>query len=306
MIVERWNILDSLYMTVITLTTTGFSEVKPLGREGRIFTIILLTSGILVAAVALGSFTRFVIEGEILKFMGSRRLAKEIKNLKNHYIVCGYGRIGKVIAREFHDQKVPFVVTDSSLEKMEELAKERFPAVFGNSVEEETLLNAGIMRAKGLIAAVGSPADNVYITLSAKVLNPDIFVMGRANDDTTEKRLRAAGADEVVCPYAIGGRRMANFVLRPAVVEFVDLAVARKNLALAMEEIRIGETSQLVGKTIIDSAVRNRYGVIIVAILKPDGQMLFNPPPSTAIEQNDILIALGKIDDLRSLAQAET
>jgi voltage-gated potassium channel len=303
-VIEGWNVLDALYMTVITLTTTGYREVHPLGLTGRIFTIIILTSGILVAAATIGAFTRFLVEGEIKNLMGRRRLAREIEKLKNHYIICGYGRIGKVIAAEFAENKIPFVVIDSSFEKVEEIAKEGHPAIQGDSVEDDVLIGAGLMRAKGLIAAVRTPADNVYITLTAKSLKPDIFTMGRADDEASEKKLLAAGADQVVCPYAIGGKRMANIILRPAVVEFVDMVVGRKRLSLAMEEINVGEKSHLVGKTIIDSEVREKYGAIIVAILRPDGKTVYNPPPKTAIEEGDVLIALGEIENLQALSKA--
>jgi len=301
-LIEKWSFFDALYMTVITLTTTGFTEVQPLGSYGRLFTIVLLTSGIMVATAALAAFTRFVVEGEILNIMGKKRLMKEIGKIKDHYIICGFGRIGRVIAREFYDNQVPFIIIDGSPEEIQNATKEGFIALQGNAVEDETLELAGIKRAKGLIAAVSTSADNVYIALTAKSLNPSIFVMGRAEDDTSAKRLKSAGADEVVSPYFIGGRRMAHAILRPAVMEFVDLAVGRKNLALAMEEIKVAEGSRLVGKTIIDSEVRNRYGIIIVSIIKADGKMIFNPPPSTIMEEGDTLIAIGKIQDLKALA----
>jgi voltage-gated potassium channel len=303
-VIMRWNILDALYMTIITLTTTGYEEVHPLDLHGRIFTIVLLTSGILVAAAALGAFTRFLVEGEIVNLMGRKRLMKEIKKLKNHFIICGYGRIGKVIAVEFIEHGVPFVVVDSSFEKIEEVIKAGHLAIHGSGVDDDVLISAGLKEARGLIAAVRSPADNVYIALTAKSLKPDVFVMGRADDDASEKKLLAAGADQVVCPYAIGGRRMANLILRPAVSEFVDLAVGRKSLALALEEVKVSEGSLLVGKTIIDSEVRNRYGIIIVAIARPDGKMIFNPPPSSTISEGDVLVALGELENLRKLTKS--
>lgn len=303
-IIESWNILDALYMTVITLTTTGFEEVHDLDLYGRIFTIVLLTSGILAAAVAVASFTSFLVEGEILNILGRRKLTKELNRLKNHYILCGYGRIGRVIAREFADNNISFVVVESAYERVEEAIKNGYTALHGNSVEDEILIDAGVMRAKGLIAAVSTTADNVYITLSAKSLNPDIFVMGRAEDDTSTRRLTAAGADEVVSPYMIGGRRMANSILRPAMVEFIDVAIGRKNFELVMEEVTIGKRSHLIGKTISDSEIRNRFGTIIVAILKPDGKMIYNPPPDSLMEVGDKIIAMGESENVKALVKA--
>lgn len=290
-------------MTIITLTTTGYSEVHPLDTGGRVFTIIVLTSGFFATVVAVGALTNFFIQGQILELLGRRRMAKEIEGLKDHYIICGYGRIGKVISNELLLNNIPFLVIDSSYEKVEEITRNNLVALLGNSVEESVLLNAGIERAKGLITCVSTPADNVYITLTAKDLKPDIFVMGRANDETSEKRLISAGADKVVSPYSIGGRRMANIILKPAVVEFLDIAIGRKDLKLAVEEIEVSKGAAILGKSLINSEIKKHYGIIIVAILKEDGKMLFNPDPTLVIEENDVLVALGKYDDLKNLAK---
>ncbi len=290
-------------MTIITLTTTGYSEVHPLETGGRVFTILVLTSGFFATVVAVGALTNFFLQGQILELFGRRRMAKEIEKLKDHYIVCGYGRIGKVISNELLLNNIPFLVIDSSYEKIEMIARDDYIALHGNSAEESVLLSAGIMRAKGLIACVSTPADNVYITLTARDLKPDIFVMGRANDETSEKRLISAGADKVVSPYSIGGRRMANIILKPAVVEFLDIAIGRRDLKLAVEEIEVCRGTTIEGKSIIESEIKKRYGIIIVAILKKDGKMLFNPDPTLLIEEKDVLVALGKYDDLKNLAQ---
>ncbi len=302
--IEGWGFLDALYMTVITLTTTGYSEVHPLNTGGRIFTIVVLTSGFFATVVAVGALTHFLIESQIIEIFGRRRMAKEIQALKDHYIICGYGRIGKVIAGELASNDIPFVVVDSSYEKVEEITMDGYIALLGNSVDESVLVSAGIMRARGLIACVSTPADNVYITLTARALKPDIFVMGRANDETSEKRLISAGADKVVSPYSIGGRRMANIILKPAVVEFIDIAVGRKDLMLAIEEITICTGSSLIGKTIVDSGIKKSYGVIVVAILKMGGKMIFNPETTSKIDEGDVLVALGEYENLKKLARA--
>jgi voltage-gated potassium channel len=303
-IIEGWTVLDSLYMTVITLSTVGYGEIHPLNPAGQIFTIVLILSGIVVVSLVLASFARFIIEGEIRNVMEERRTKREVSRLRDHYIICGYGRIGSVIADELHEHKVPFVVVDSSPEKIDEITRKGYPALNGDSVDEEVLRAAGIERAKGLVAAVGSPADNVYITISAKALAPHIFVMGRAHDDTGEKRLRTAGADQAVCPYSIGGRRMANLILRPAVVEFLDLTGGKRDLELAIEEMKVRSGSPLAGKSIVDSEIRTKFGIIIVAILRPNEKMIFNPPPQSVINENDILIALGQMQDLKALSSA--
>jgi voltage-gated potassium channel len=302
--VEGWDPLDSFYMTVTTLTTVGYGEIHPLSDYGRIFTIVLIIVGVFAVAVNLAAFARYLVEGEIRDFMEKRRTKREVERLADHYIICGYGRIGRVIADELFDHNVRFVVVDSSPERIDEVSKKGYPAVNGDSVNDEVLLSAGIMRAKGLIAAVGSPADNVYIIIAAKALKPDIFVMGRAHDETGEKRLRSAGADQVVCPYSIGGRRMANLILRPAVVEFLDFTIDKRDLELAIEQMRVDSGSSLIGKTIIDSEIRTKFGVIIVAVLRPNEKMVFNPPPQLVINENDTLIALGQMQNLKELSSA--
>jgi voltage-gated potassium channel len=291
-------------MTVTTLTAVGYGEIHPLSDYGRIFTIVLIIGGIFVVAINITTFARYVVEGEIRDFMEKRRTKKGVERLTDHYIICGYGRIGRVIADELFDQDIRFVVVDSSPEKIDEVSKKGYPAVVGDAVEDEVLISAGIMRGKGLVAAVGSPADNVYITISAKALKPGIFVMGRAHDETSEKRLRSAGADQVVCPYSIGGRRMANLISRPAVSEFLDFTVGKKDLELAIEEMTVSGGSSIIGKTIVDSEIRTKFGVIIVAVLRPNEKMVFNPPPQLIINENDTLIALGQIQNLKSLSSA--
>ncbi len=291
-------------MTVTTLTAVGYGEIHPLSNFGRIFTIALIFGGIFVVAINITTFARYVVEGEIRGFMEKRRTKKDVDRLTDHYIICGYGRIGRVIADELFDHDIRFVVVDSSPEKIDEVSKKGYPAVAGDAVEDEVLMSAGIMRAKGLVAAVGSPADNVYITISAKALKPGIFVMGRAHDETSEKRLRSAGADQVVCPYSIGGRRMANLISRPAVSEFLDFTVGKKDLELAIEEMTVSGGSSIIGKTIVDSEIRTKFGVIIVAVLRPNEKMVFNPPPQLIINENDTLIALGQIQNLKALSSA--
>lgn len=302
--IEGWGALDSLYMTVTTLTTVGYGEIHPLSAHGRVFTIALIICGIFVVAVNISTFARYLVEGELRDFMEKRRTWKDVRRLSGHYIICGYGRIGRVIADEFFDHGIPFVVVDSSPEKIDDVSRKGYPAVVGDAVEDEVLESAGIMRAKGLIAAVGSPADNVYITISAKALKPDIFVMGRAHDEIGEKRLRSAGADQVVCPYSIGGRRMANMIAQPAVTEFLDFTIGKKDLELAIEEMTVSSGSSFIGKTIIDSEIRTKFGVIIVAVSRPNEKMVFNPPPQLIINENDILIALGRIQSLKALSSA--
>lgn len=302
-LIEGWSVFDSLYMTVITLATVGFREVHDLSDQGKAFTILLIVFGAGIIAYAVGSVAQFMVEGQLRKLLGRKKLAKEIGRLSGHYIICGYGRIGTLIGREFQSKPLPFVVVEKDADLCEKLSNEGLLYVRGDATDDETLIEAGIRRAQGLITAVTSDTENVYITLTARGLNPDLFILARAGEEGSEKKLRRAGASKVISPYTIGATRMAQAVLRPSVVDFIEIATAGQNLELQLEEIRVEPASTLVGKTLVTSGVRRDWGVIIVGIKKGDGQMLFNPAPTTAIAAGDILITLGERSAIQTLEQ---
>lgn len=293
-LIEGWSLFDSLYMTVITLATVGFKEVHELSVEGKTFTIALIIFGAGIIAYAVGSLIQFMVEGQLRQVVGRRKVEKQLTRLSDHYIICGFGRIGQLIAREFQARPVPFVVVEKNAHLCERLAREGLLFVQGNATDDESLQAAGIERARGLITAVTSDTDNVYITLTARGLNPQLFILARAGEEGAEKKLMRAGASKVISPYTIGAARMAHAILRPSVVDFIELATARENLALQLEEIEVLPTSQLVGKTLVTAGVRQSMGIIIVAIKQPDGHMLFNPPPATEIGSGSVLITLGE------------
>jgi len=292
-LIEGWTLFDALYMTVITLATVGFSEVAPLSDAGRAFTILLIVFGAGIIAYAIGSMIQILVEGQVLKALGRKKLEKQINKLSGHYIICGYGRIGAMIAREFAARPKPFVVVENDAEVCERLTGEGHLFVRGNATDDETLLEAGIERARGLITAVTSDTENVYITLTARGLKPDLFILARASDDSSEVKLRRAGANKVVSPYTIGATRMAQAILRPSVVDFIEIATGSQNVELQLEEINISDRSELIGKTLMNSGIRKQIGVIIVGI-KRGNQMLFNPAPETELLNNDTLITLGE------------
>jgi len=300
--IEGWSLFDSLYMTVITLATVGFREVAPLSDNGRAFTILLIVFGAGIIAYAVGSMIQILVEGQVLKALGRKKLESKINRLTGHYIICGYGRIGAMIAREFSARPKPFVVVENDPAICERLSNEGHLFVRGNATDDETLLEAGIDRAQGLITAVTSDTENVYITLTARGLKPDLFILARASDDSSEVKLRRAGASKVVSPYTIGATRMAQAILRPSVVDFIEIATGSHNVELQLEEISIASSSELVGKTLMNSGIRKQIGVIIVGI-KRGSEMLFNPAPDSVLHKGDILITLGEPADVSKLEQ---
>ncbi len=292
--IEDWQTLDALYMTIITLATVGFKEVHDLSPEGKIFTIVLIISGTGIIAYTLSSLIQFTLEGQLRKILGRKKLENRISKLRNHYIICGYGRIGHLICREFQSRPTPFVVVEKNPHHIELLEREGHMYVEGDATDDETLQAAGIEHAKGLITAVTSDTDNVYITLTARGLNPKLFILARAGEEGAEKKLMRAGASKVISPYTIGASRMAQAILRPSVVDFIELATASEHLALQIEEISIAADSVLAGKNLINSGIRQSMGIIIVGIKESDGKMTFNPPPEKNIEPNAVLIILGE------------
>ena len=302
MTLEHWNFLDSLYMTVITISTVGFSEVNPVSNQGRILTMAVLISGLGVLAYVVGSLTRTLVEGQLLEVMGRKKLERQIKKLKHHYIICGYGRVGRIICEEIKKSRpTPVVVIDSDSTLTPMIEEHGYLYYLGDATSEETLLKAGILSAKGLATALDSEADNVYITLTAKGLNPELFVLARAGRRGSEIKLERAGADRVISPHHIGGFRMAQALLRPNVAEFIDFATHDPDSGMNMEEIPVRANSQFSDISLVDSGIRQQFDLIIVAIKKTSGEMLFNPASHTRIQIGDTLIALGQRSNLIKL-----
>ena len=298
---EGMTLFEAFYMTLITISTVGFGEIKPLTEVGRLITVVVIVTGISTGTYTIGMVARIFIEGELSKFFGRRRLEKQISELKDHFIICGYGRIGRIICRELHADAIAFVVIDEDPAAAEKIAEEGFLFLQRDATLEETLEAAGIESARGIVTAVSSDANNVYITLTARGLRPDIFVLARSSDVKNEAKLKRAGATRVVSPYMIGGRRMAQVLKRPTVVDFIDIATMESALGLMMEEARVGARSGLIGKNLIESHLRQDYGVIIVAIKKLTGEMIFNPVPTETLESGDVIVVLGKKEDLKRM-----
>ncbi len=299
--IEGMTLFDALYMTMITISTVGFSEIAPLSPYGRVITMIIISTGITVGAYTVGMMVKFFVEGELKKSFGRIKMEKQIAKLRNHYIVCGFGRIGALICKELHSNNIKFVIIENDAKVVEQLEEEQYLYLPLDSTSEETLIKAGIMDAKGLVTAVTHDADNVFIILTAKGLRPDIFVLSRSSDVKNEGKLVRAGASRVVSPYLIGGRRMAQMLIKPTVTDFIDIAMMNNNLDLVMEEAKIRSRSKLVNKNLIESNLRQDYGVIIVAIKKKAGGMVFNPIPTEKLEAEDIIVVLGKREDMEKM-----
>jgi voltage-gated potassium channel len=294
MSIEDWRFLDAFYMTVITLATVGFQEVHPLSDAGRVFTILLIVIGVTVLGYTVGKLAQIMFEGQFQRFLGRKKVEKSIEELRDHYIVCGYGRIGSLICKEFAAKPIPFVVVENNLAVLEKMEEDSMLYMRGNATEDETLLKAGIKRAKGLVSVVTSDTENVYITLTARGLNPDLFILARSSEPGSDIKLRRAGAKKVVSPYHIGGNRMAQAVLRPNVVDFIEIATGREHIDLQMEEIFIPAHSSFTGQNLKDAGLRRDTGVIIVGIKKANGNMVFNPDSASLIDAKDTLIVLGQ------------
>lgn len=303
MLIEGWSAWDGLYMTVTTVATVGFREVHPLSRLGEAFTLILIVSGVGTAFYTATLLANLIVAGGLQRRLDERRQKRMLEDLRDHFIVCGYGRIGSLIVEELQRQGVPFVVVERDPERVAKIMERGWVAVAADASHEDVLVRVGIHRARGLIAAVGTDAENVYAVLTARVVRPDLFIIARVESDDAEHKLRRAGADRVISPYHIGASHMAQSALRPAVVDFVQLATSSGHLDLSMEQVRIQERSGLVGQTIVDAGIRQKFGVIIVAIRRADGTMDFNPSPDSIIRAGDEMVVLGRPQSVKALGE---
>ena len=300
-VLEQYSWLDAFYMTVTTLSTVGFREVQPLSPTGQIFTILLIAGGLGVVLYTVTAVMEKVVEGEFQQFFGRRRMQKQIDALTDHYIVCGFGRIGEILCRELASKPVPFVIIEKDEERVRAAETAEHLVFTGDATDEQILLNAGAQRAKGLFAALATDAANVFVTLTAKGVNSALFVVARAENDRSERTLSRAGADKVISPYAMGGHRMAQAALRPAVVDIIDLATHHQSLEVQMEEVSVSVSSPCRGGTLRASGLTEQPGIIVVAIKRASGEMLFNPPPEERLEAGDSIIALAEAPQLKEI-----
>jgi voltage-gated potassium channel len=304
MLIEGWTAWEAFYMTAITITTVGFAEVHPLSTAGRAFTVFISFTGVGAMFYAFTLFMTLLAEGTLVERQERKRRARMLDKLEDHFILCGFGRMGEIIAREFARQGVPFVVIERNPERMHVAMDQGFLAVEADASNEDVLRKVGIDRARGFVAAVSTDAENVYAVLSARLLKPDLFIVGRAEGEDARTKLQRAGADRVISPYHLGGLQLAQTAMRPAVVDFVQLATSSDNMDLNIEQVHIRAGSPLDGRSLIEAGVRHRFGVVVVGIRRADGKMEFNPEPDTAMRAGDDLVVLGRAASLKDLGVA--
>lgn len=301
-LVERWPLLDAVYMTVFTLATVGYGEIHPLGSRGRLFTICLILMGVITIGYIVNRFTEAFIQGYFQEGARLRQQRRLVDSLVNHYILCGFGRMGRHIALEFKAEAIPFVIVDSDPDSIQEALILGHIAIQGDATLDETLLNVGIKNATCIVAALPSDAENLYTVLSAKTLNPNVRAIARATTEEAVQKLQRGGADEVVSPYITGGKRMAAAALRPQVMDFVDGILTGTDRSFYMEELLVDrESCPYVGQTLRDAKLRSQSGALILAIRRADGTLIAGPTADTPIVGGDMLISMGTSEQLRQL-----
>jgi voltage-gated potassium channel len=300
--IEKWTLIESAYMTVITLATVGFMEVHPLGERGRLFTIALILMGLFTIGYIVNRFTEALIQGYFQEGIKLRQERSLIESLDQHYIVCGFGRTGRHVANEFFAEGIPFIIIDDNLEEVEEIKQLGYTVILGDATLDESLIRARIERATCLVTALPSDAQNLYTVLSAKTLNPQIRAIARASNEEAVQKLQRAGADAVVSPYITGGKRLAAAALRPQVMDFVDGIIAGSNSSYYMEEFLIDSAAcPFVNQTLRDAKLRSQSGALVLAIRRFDGNLIAGPDGDTPILERDALICMGTADQLRTL-----
>lgn len=298
---EHYPVFDAFYMTLTTMTTVGYMEIHELSRAGRIFNSFLIFFGTSTIFIAIGAMTQTIIELEFGDAIGKRRNKRMIEKLKDHYIICGFGRVGRGAAAELQHAGVPFVIIDRNPDRVERAITAGMLAANADSTRDDTLRQVGIERARGLVAALATDADNLFVLLSAKGLNPNIYVAARAAEEGAEQKMRRAGADAVFAPYSITGHRLAQSLLRPHVVQFLDFTTKDIGMDIAIEQVRVSESSAMVAKSIKEMQLGRDFGVIVMAIRRSDGTMLFNPHADTAVNAGDFLIVMGRQESLSKI-----
>jgi len=305
-LIEGWTLFDGFYMTLMTLTTVGFGEIHPLSLNGRIVASLLMLAGVAAVFISVGAMVDLIIKLELADYFGRKRRQHMLEKLSNHYIVCGAGRVGRSVVRELRRSGVPVLLIDTDAHRAEWGIHDGIPTLIADATQDETLRRASISSAKGLVAAIGNDAENVYVTLSAHVLNPNLIITARATDEQAEEKLRRAGATTVFTPYTFIGHRLAQAMLRPHVLNFLDVASAfsqGSELTIETEQLYITPASPLCGRSLEDSGVRQVYGVIVLALKKTAGAMMFNPDAKIKLEGGDVLIAIGERAQLKRIGE---
>jgi voltage-gated potassium channel len=298
MVIEKWSLSDAIYMTFITISTVGYTEVHDLSDAGRIFTYFVMFGGIGTMTYTLISIVQYFVEGQLGDIFGRRHMKDEISKLAGHVILCGYGKVGREVARVFENEGTKFVVIESSEGIAHKATEDGYMCIQGDATRDGVLKEAGIARARALVAALPSDADNLYVTLSAKELHPDIFVVARMDNEASESKFKHAGANRTMSPYGIGGRRLAMLTLRPLVVDFVDTTMTNRGRELTLENIELRPGSLVEGMTVKDG-IQKSGGAQILAVRKKNDRLITNPPSEMIMEIGDELVVIGTREQLR-------
>ncbi|HSM58259.1 MAG TPA: potassium channel protein [Candidatus Sulfomarinibacteraceae bacterium] len=301
--IERWSLIESLYMTVITLSTVGFAEVRPLSDASRLFTVALILLGAGTVAYGLSSIGEYFLTAGVIDRIRLRSLMRTLKKMNNHIIICGAGRVGRTAAETLYEMERDFVIMDTDPHVIRDLTEKGWVALEGDSTHDDALREAGIERAAGILVCTGDDSDNLFIVLSARALNPELLIVARSIETANEAKMRRAGADRVISPYQIGGRHMATVIVRPQVARFLDFVTLDTGLELWLEEVRIDANSALAGKTVVETNLRRRTGVTIVALLRGDEKAMITPDENTRLAASDELIVLGTREQLEALGK---
>jgi voltage-gated potassium channel len=300
-VIEHWTLLESVYMVITTVLTIGFQEMHPLSAAGRVLTLAIAIAGVGTAIYAAGQAAEIIVEGEILGYRMRRKMDKRIREMKDHYIISGFGRVGHQVAADFAAAQIPYVIIDSKPETVSELEPKGVPHIVGDATLDETLEEAGIRRAKGLVACSDSDVANVYVTLSARALNPNLNIIARAAQLETEKKLVMAGANRVISPYVMSGRRMAAMAVRPISSDFLDLVTHGGELEFRLHEVAVPDQSSLIDRTLAEAEIRTRSGALVLAIRKASGTFELQPKSSSVICRGDILVVIGTQEQIEAL-----
>jgi voltage-gated potassium channel len=302
MIFEDFGFFDSMYLTALTISTVGYGDIVPVQPLGRLFTVILVFTGVGFVLYAFSKLAETMVEGGLRNILERRKMNRKVAQLRSHYIVCGYGRIGRVICQILNENKRPFVVIENDAKEISNIEAEGYLALPGEAADDEILMTAGIKEARGLIAVVSTDADNVFITLTARGLNPGLFILARSSGTPgSDTKLMRAGASKVISPYYIGARRMAQLIVRPTVIDFIDLTMYAGELGLRMEELVVSKKASFANKNLMESGIRKEHDIIVVAIKRDGEGMIFNPKSATMILPGDILIVLGDHNQITAL-----
>jgi voltage-gated potassium channel len=300
-VIDGYPVFDAFYMSLITIFTVGYNEIHELSRAGRVFNSFLIFFGALTLLLAAGAMTQTIIELELNQFFAKRRIKNMVDNLKDHFIVCGYGRVGRGAADELRNAGASFVIIDSNEDRVEHAMRNQMLAVLADCTRDEALRGVGIDRAKGLIATLGTDADNLFLILSARTLNPSLYLSARVGEEEASSKMKRAGADQVFAPYTSTGARMAQALLRPHVSQFLDFTTRNTGLNVGIEQVEVLPGSEVDGKTLEEIRLRRELGIIVLAIKRKEGQMEFNPAADARLDGGDFLIVMGEADNLPKL-----